>query len=235
MQKSRDENNLARIRVSSTSPHDEIYANVLRLPFPLGHREAVFRQISVLDSSGDYFVATESVDEKVDWGFTRRMKTTRIKTRGFVRVSALNDGPFPQCVMTSNIYIDVSGYVPAWVVNAKIPLALGSAVSVRRELQSDREVDEHTQSRIADFMAAERQVRASGSGAASEARQRRAKHASGERSTPVVSFLVVPPIHCSPFLMLSLSTSAWRTKRHLRAGTSAAQKRAQERAQKRSQ
>ena len=46
-----------------------------------------------------------------------------------------------QCKVTYHVYLDAGGRIPTFVVNAKLPLALGAVGGLREEFQHDDEID----------------------------------------------------------------------------------------------
>ena len=133
---SNEEKNPARLVKFSSTKHDNVVATIKAMPFPLSNREYVARQICAVDTNGDLLIIAASVDDVIDYGMSTR--TVRGVSKALVRFVPWGES---QCKVTYIQHADVGGFVPTWLINAKLPQALSAAVSLRREFQRDDEID----------------------------------------------------------------------------------------------
>jgi len=123
MRISSEEGSPARLRPMANSSHDQVFATIKKMPFPLNYREFVSRQVCAADTNGDLLLTAVPVDDVIDYGMSTR--TVRGVSRALMRFTPSGES---QCKVAYIQYLDVGGAVPTWVFESKIPLSL-SAVS----------------------------------------------------------------------------------------------------------
>lgn len=131
---------LARLELRNRARENEMaLATVKNMPFPLNNREFVARQFWKTEE-GKVWLAVESIDDEVDYGVKLKM------TRGLIRsIWLLEDLPVrggaKQCKLTLIQQLDAGGFVPAWVVNKKIPEGLNTVQEAIEEFRQDEKID----------------------------------------------------------------------------------------------
>ena len=140
MRISQEEGHPARLIVEDKKVRNEIiFATVKKMPFLLTNREFVVRQIWMSDIDG-ITICAESTDAKVDYGAS--FKTVRASMRALYRIENLPDqGQIKQCRVTFYQYLDAGGSIPTWIVNSKMPEALGVVQDVINVFSQDDKVD----------------------------------------------------------------------------------------------
>jgi len=133
---SREEQNPARILATTYTNHDNIVATIKKLPLLLRNREFVDRQVCAADTSGDFLVAADPVDDNIDYGTS--IRTVRGIARVFTRITPLG---FSQCRVTIHLYLDAGGVIPRSLVTSKLPDAMSPATEMRDAFQRDDEID----------------------------------------------------------------------------------------------
>jgi len=103
-----------------------VWATIKKMPFPLHNREFVARQMAATDTNGDFLVVAVPTDEVIDYGMKTR--TVRGVSRALVQFSPYGES---QCKITYHMNLDAGGRIPTFVVNAKLPLALGAVDNLR--------------------------------------------------------------------------------------------------------
>lgn len=155
---SSEEGNLARTIIEQ-SDRSSIVGTVKTAPWPFYWREFVFKTIWKRVEEG-YILGTVTVDDKVDYGKTFRGVRGRTKVFvSFERVSGrsckvrmVDYSEFLQyCQLTHARYaasqvritqvLDLSGLVPAFVMNMKLQLSLSVAEEMREAFEEDDEID----------------------------------------------------------------------------------------------
>jgi len=96
---------------------------------------------------------TSQVDDVIDYGMNARV--VRGAITGLVLFAPINEN---QCEVTMYQCLDAGGRVPAWVVNAKLPVALGAAEDMRSEFQRDDEIDAKERSDFSELVKNEPQT-----------------------------------------------------------------------------
>ena len=150
LQRSKEDNDSARLVVRENSPNDVVVATVKAMPFPLHKSEFVARIIAATVDSGLY-VATESVPEALPY---LNFNAIRAQTRAILQIHALHppDHPLQQCKVTLVQYMDAGGRIPLWLVNRKLPDSLALLDVLREAFQRDEEVDDIARADIAKTM-----------------------------------------------------------------------------------
>jgi len=130
-----------------------VWATIKKMPFPLHNREFVVHQVCCSDVNGDLLITTVPVDEVIDYG----MKTNLVRglARTLVRLISAGES---QCKVVYYMFGDAGGRIPTFVVNAKLPLALGSLGGLRVEFQRDDEIDKLERDQLARVIKDEPQV-----------------------------------------------------------------------------
>jgi len=113
-----------------------VWAAIKKMPFPLRNREFVARQVAATDINDDFLVVAVSTDEVIDYG----MNTNTVRGVSKVIMRLAPEG-HERCKLTYHKYLDSGGQIPAFVVNAKLPLALGVVGKLRDAFQRDDEID----------------------------------------------------------------------------------------------
>jgi len=139
--KQRDPARLVQRRAGS---NDMIRATIKKMPFPLHNREFVARQVAATDTNGDLLFTSMPVDDVIDYGMSKR--TVRGVSRVLLRLTPNGES---QCKVTYHMYLDAGGRIPTFVVNAKLPLALGAVGDLREEFQRDDEIDKLKRDQLA--------------------------------------------------------------------------------------
>jgi len=153
MRISREEGNPARLRQKVHSAHDQVFATIKKMPFPLNDREFVARQVCATDTNGDLLFSAVPVDDVIDYGLKHR--TVRGVARTLMRFTPSGES---QCKVTFIQYLDAGGVIPVRVFESKIPLALSGVGEMRDELQRDDEIDKMEREEFARVMKDEQQV-----------------------------------------------------------------------------
>ena len=145
---SKEKGHVARIKTDEFSEHDFVHATLSAEPYPLRNREIVARQIVYKENDGeDMLIATQSVDDLVDYGF--EPSSVHGFTRSLVRVSSIPNDP-ASCKVTVVLYYDVRGNVPSFSANQRAQNYLFSQLTaLRLEFQRDDEIDATACGRIA--------------------------------------------------------------------------------------
>ena len=136
MRNSSEKGDPARLVQRKTGSNDIVWATIKKMPFPLHNRELVSRQVCCSDVNGDLLFTSVPADEVTDYG--TKTKTVRGVILALMRL--VPDG-LDQCKVTYHMYLDAGGQIPTFVVNAKIPLALGAVGDLRDAFQRDDEID----------------------------------------------------------------------------------------------
>jgi len=144
---SNEEGNPARVVWKENGPHDNIVATIKQVPFPLQRREFVARQLCAIDD-GVLSFFTESADEKVDYGSKKLAKAVRASTTAMARFKPV-EGRIDQCELLFVQHFDLSGHVPAYMLNSKLPAVLNVAASIRERFNKDDEIDEADLAKLA--------------------------------------------------------------------------------------
>ena len=148
-----EEGNPARLRQRANSAHDQVFATVKKMPFPLNNREFVARQLCTGDANGDLLVTIVPLDEVIDYGLKHR--TVRGVSRALMRFTPFGES---QCQVTYIQYLDANGRIPTFVVESKIPEALGAVGELRDEFQRDDEIDKLERDQLAKVIKEEPQT-----------------------------------------------------------------------------
>ncbi|GMH81175.1 hypothetical protein TL16_g08847 [Triparma laevis f. inornata] len=131
---SSEEGNLARTIIEQ-SDRSSIVGTVKTAPWPFYWREFVFKTVWKRVEEG-YILGTVTVDDKVDYGKTFRGVRGRTKVFvSFERVSGRS------CKVRITQVLDLSGLVPAFVMNMKLQLSLSVAEEMREAFEEDDEID----------------------------------------------------------------------------------------------
>jgi len=136
VKQSSEQGNPALLLADERSRHDHFVATIKKMPFPLNNREFVNRLVCVADINGDLLIMCVPVDNVIDYGMNTR--TVRGVSRALVRFTPYGES---HCKVTYIQYLDAGGRIPTFVVNAKIPLALGAVGDLRDAFQRDDEID----------------------------------------------------------------------------------------------
>jgi len=134
---SREEQNPARILATSYTKHDNVIATIKKMPLLLSNREFVARLVCASDTSGDFLIAANPVDDIIDYGM--RIRTVRGITRVLTRITPLG---ISQCRVTIHQYLDAGGVIPRSLAASKVPDALSPATEMRDAFQRDDEIDQ---------------------------------------------------------------------------------------------
>ena len=104
MRISSEEGNPARLRPGANSAHDQVFATIKKMPFPLNNREFVCRQMCATDTNGDLLVTAVPVNDVVDYGMKTR--TVRGVSRALMRFTPSGES---QCKVAYIQYLDAGG------------------------------------------------------------------------------------------------------------------------------
>jgi hypothetical protein len=142
--------------VKRTTLHDQTLAMIQKFPFPLQDREFVMRQVScTLDGTFLYAIASVDDDVVVDYGMSG--SPVRATSKGLIKFTPTETDP-NQCSLELYQYFDAGGWIPAFVANRLIPLALEVAQESRMAFQRDDEVDEMERNELAGVIEHRQQV-----------------------------------------------------------------------------
>jgi len=150
---SSEQGNPALLVQRRTASNDMVWATIKKMPFPLHNREFVVRQVCCSDVNGDFLVVAVSTDDVIDYGM--KTNTVRGVSRALTRFAPSGES---RCKVTHHMYLDANGRIPAFVVNAKLPLALGILGDLRKEFQRDDEIDKLERDQLARVIKDEQQV-----------------------------------------------------------------------------
>ena len=153
MRLSNENLNPARLLQRANTAHDQDFATIKRMPFPLRNREFVGRQVCATDTNGDLVVAFVPVDDLVDYGMNTR--TVRGLTRALMRFTPSGES---QCKVTLIMYVDACGVIPTKVIEKSLPQALSGIRELRDEFQRDDEIDQMEWDEHARVMKEQQQV-----------------------------------------------------------------------------
>ncbi|GMI23313.1 hypothetical protein TeGR_g10056, partial [Tetraparma gracilis] len=127
--------------------HANIVSTIKRMPFPLRQRKFTAAQVCAEGDDGDILFAANSVDVEVDYG--KQFTAIDGYLRTCVRLTPVSAN---QCRLTAFQLLDFGGMVPTWVMNLKVPEALGGIESVRAEFDRSQEVDDEERLRLAKII-----------------------------------------------------------------------------------
>jgi hypothetical protein len=114
------------------------------------------RQVScTLDGTFLYAIASVNDDVVVDYGMSG--SPVRATSKGLVKFTPTETDP-NQCSLELYQYFDAGGWIPAFVANRLIPLALEVAQESRMAFQRDDEVDEMERNELAGVIEHRQQV-----------------------------------------------------------------------------
>jgi len=133
---SREGQHPARILATTYTNHDNVFATIKKMPLLLRNREFVARQVCAADTSGDFLVAADPVDDIIDYGMT--IRTVRGIARSLTRITPLG---ISQCRVTIYQYLDAGGVIPRSLMTSKLPDAMSPVIEMRDEFQRDDEID----------------------------------------------------------------------------------------------
>ena len=133
---SEEKGNLARIAVE-TSDRSSLVATVKSAPWPFYWREFVFKTVwKKLEGEDSFVLGTKTVDDKIDYG--KNFRGVKGKTIVYVTFEKISG---TSCKVRITQLSDLSGFVPAFVMNMKLQLSLNVAEEMRELFQKDDEVD----------------------------------------------------------------------------------------------
>ena len=135
MRISSEQGDPARLVQRRTGSNDFVWATIKKMPFSLRNREFVARQVAATDTNGDFLVVAVPTDEVIDY----RMKTTTVRGVSRLIMRLVPEG-HDRCKVTYHIHLDAGGRIPTFVVNSKLPLALGAVDVLLEEFQRDDDV-----------------------------------------------------------------------------------------------
>ena len=136
IRQSNEQSDPALLKLREIGPHDQVFATIKKMPFPLNNREFVSRNLCATDTNCDLMFTAVPVSDVVDYGMSTR--AVRAVSRSLLRFSPSGES---QCKVTYFQYLDAGGVVPTWGVESKIPLALSGVVSMRDQFKRDDEID----------------------------------------------------------------------------------------------
>jgi len=150
---SSEQGNPALLVRRRTGSNDAVVAMIKMMPFPLHNREFVNLLVCCSDVNGDFLSVGLPTDEVIDYG----MKTNSV--RGFSRtITRLAPEGHERCKVMYHMHLDAGGRIPSFVVNAKLPLALGAVDDLREEFQRDDEIDKLERDQLARVIKEESQT-----------------------------------------------------------------------------
>jgi len=148
-----EEQHPARMLATTNTIHDNVIATIKKMPLLLRNREFVARQVCASDTSGDFLVAADPVDDIIDYGMT--IRTVRGIGRCLTRITPLG---ISQCRVTIYQYLDAGGVIPRSLMTSKLPDAMSPAIEMRDEFQRDDEIDTMEWDKLARVIKDEQQV-----------------------------------------------------------------------------
>ncbi|GMH54393.1 hypothetical protein TL16_g01661 [Triparma laevis f. inornata] len=148
---SKEIGNLAALELREKARVNErSFAAVSKFSFFLDNREFLFRMIW-RSEEGKVMVAFESVGDEVDYGV--KLKKVRAFTRALWQIEDLPvRGGAKQCRVTHVLQVDAGGVIPTWLVDKKVPQALGVVQRAIDEFRQDEKVDAAELREKATFM-----------------------------------------------------------------------------------
>ena len=130
------------LRNESLNENESIMAAVKKMPFSISNREFVSRLFWFKDDAGVFLVIVSDSGLKVDYGgsvgrkirgkTTGKFSATNIESAGGVKSARSRS--------TSTLMPEVS-YIPAWLVNSKIPSALSFVAQVADSFNHGEKID----------------------------------------------------------------------------------------------
>jgi hypothetical protein len=152
MRINKEEGTPALFIVTSNAPHDDTFAMVKKMPFPLRKREFINRKVHFMEPSGDLIICYEPVDVTVDYG--ANMRLIRAEARTLIRFSPTSP---KSCNVVLYSWLDAGGRVPKWVTESKMPIALSGLNYLRELFERDEEIDALERNTIAAKICSEPQ------------------------------------------------------------------------------
>jgi len=144
MRISSEQRHPARLVQRRTGSNELVWATIKKMPFPLYNREFVCHQVCCSDVNGDLLFTSVPADEAIDYGM--KTKTVRGVARNLMRLTPFGDS---HSKLTYYMYVDAGGRIPKFVIDSKIPLALGAVGHLREEFQRDDEIDKLERDQLA--------------------------------------------------------------------------------------
>ena len=141
---SSEQGNPARLVQRRTGSNDAVVAVIKKMPSPLHNREFVNRLVCCLDVNSELLFTSVPAEEAIDYGM--KTNTVRGVSRALMR---LTPSGVSHCKVTYHMHLDAGGRIPTFVVNSKIPLALGAVGNLREEFQRDDEIDKLERDQLA--------------------------------------------------------------------------------------
>jgi len=156
---SNEQGNPAFLKQRENGHHDQVFATIKKMPFPLNNREFVIRQVCSTETAGDLLITTVSVNELADYGMSKR--TVSGALRAVVRFTPECES---QCKIAYCLYLDAGGRIPTRVLNSMLPATLGAVGDLRDEFQRDDEIDTMERDELARIIKDEPQTYAAEEG-----------------------------------------------------------------------
>jgi len=141
---SREGGSPARLLVRSHTPHDEVFANVKKMPGLVHYREFVTRHICLRDSNGDLLIAIAPANDVIDYG--SKLRVVRGASNALMRFHEISP---EQCVVSFYQKVDAGGNIPLWLVGTKMASVLRPLTVLVEEFQRDNEIDRTERSVLA--------------------------------------------------------------------------------------
>jgi hypothetical protein len=158
-----EEGNPALIQIKRRSDHDYSFATIKAMPYPFHYREFVVRSICTRevndgsDAAASILVfAPEPENEPVDYGSTFRV--VRGLSRVYMQILPVAGHEQDKCLVKYHQLLDAGGFIPAWLVNSKIAVALQGVVDLQEKFQRNDEDDEEMRVELENLIKQEPQV-----------------------------------------------------------------------------
>ena len=138
----KEEGNVARLAVTDDG-RQALIAVIKHMPWFLYNREFVTQMMWWGEGNGTFYLAFASVNYEIDYGFSHKnvrgftQSLAKLEPYGKVRV----DGRMSQCRMVLTQRLDASGFIPAFILNSKIPQSLRPVHSARVTFNRDSQID----------------------------------------------------------------------------------------------
>ena len=120
------------------------------MPFFLYDREFIQRTVLFKgDDVGEILIASAPMEESFTVDYGRKLRVARGKNITLFSAKPIADD---RCAVTQVQLLDAGGYIPAALMNKKVPLALMSVDEIREVFARDDEIDKQERDKMAALM-----------------------------------------------------------------------------------
>lgn len=132
------------IRRGGQKFNEKTFSSVKKFSLPLANREFVGRWIWTNNEDGSVSVAVVTDEVTVDYGGNIGRMLRGTASSLFTARNITSFGGVKQCSIQLKQHFDAGGYMPAYLVNKRVPRALGVIKQIKQSFERDDEIDHAT-------------------------------------------------------------------------------------------